>query len=166
MKRFILLSVLVIFVFTNVTGQWYEKYGVDSLNKLPKSELEGHLLDMQALQGVSIFLSVSSALMLVGGALLYNASMDGINENSGQETFMGYLSYFGVILGMSMLVGGIILTPILIAGIIVRSGRISQIKEALGSTDLKVGVLNCPVNLHPGARGNPPAFGLTLAFHF
>jgi hypothetical protein len=51
MERFILLSVLAIFLCTSATGQWYyKKYDVSSLNELTKSQLEESLKHLQSIQ--------------------------------------------------------------------------------------------------------------------
>jgi hypothetical protein len=79
----------------------------------------------------------------------------GYNNDSALETIDGV-----------SVAAGLYTTPIWIPLVIVQGSRISQIKKALSSPDLKVGALNCPMNVYPDARTGPPAFGVTVSFHF
>jgi hypothetical protein len=165
MKRLTLLTILVIFACNITAGQWYFKdYGVQSLNELTKSELEGALHHCQSRQSLHLVISGVSVAMLVTGIVLYNNSMDlaeGPIEDP--DTWAGGM---GVIFGVGFIVWGAILAPVGLIGTIVQSDKIADLKEALGSPDLKLGMLNYPVNAPCVSYYASPAFGVTLTFHF
>lgn len=165
MKRLTLLSIIVIFVCNITFGQWYFKdYGVQSLNELTKSELEGALHHCQSRMNLYLTISGISIASLVFGIVLYNNSMD-LAEGSSDDPD-SWAGAMGVIFGVGFIGWGVILTPLGIIGSIVQSGRISDLKEALGSPDLKLGLINYPVTGLRGSYKASSTIGVTLTFHF
>lgn len=165
MKRLILFTVLVIFVCNITVGQWYLKdFGVRSLNELTKTELEGALLHYQSRLTLHLTLTGIGVASLIGGIVLYNNSVE-LAEGSLDDPET-WAAGFGMLFGFSFILLGAVLAPVGLVGIIVQSDKISDLKEALGSPDLKLGVLNYPVNGSPGSYNLSPAFGATLTFHF
>jgi len=151
MKRLILLLVLSIVLFTSAKSQWYyEKYGVGSLDDLTKSQLEETLGNLKSKQ--HCLLIVMSSITV--GA--YIMGITGFGDPNGIWTYVG----------ASILVLEIISSPVWVSALIVQGVRISKIKKALVSANLKLGVLTCPVNFYTGTHFNPPAIGLTITFNF
>lgn len=150
MIRFLLLSVLSIFLFTNVNSQWYfNKYGVSSLDYLTKIQLEETLGNLISTQHCLLIVMSS----ITAGAFIM---MTGFGDPKGGWTYVGAF----------ILVLEMITSPIWVSTLIVQGVRISKIKKALVSANLKLGVLTCPVNFYTGTHFNPPAIGLTITFNF
>jgi hypothetical protein len=68
--------------------------------------------------------------------------------------------------GVGILFIEMITSPVWVIKLIVQGVRISEVKKALRRPDLKLGILNCPMNLCPRIFNTSPAFGVTLSFHF
>ncbi len=165
MKRLILLSILVILVCNITVGQWYFKdYGVQSLNELTKSELEGALHNCQSRQTLYLVISGLALASLVGGIVMFSNSMVIVEDSiDGYEALAGTM---GAFFGAGFIALGAVLTPLGIVGTTVQSGRISDIKEALGSPDLKLGLISYPVTGPGGLYKASSTIGVTLTFHF
>ena len=150
MKRLILLLVLSIVLFTSAKSQWYyNKYGVSSLDDLTKSQLEETLGKLKSTQhGLLIVMSSITA-----GAFIM---MTEFGDPKSGWTYIGVLT---LLLEM-------ITSPVWLSTFIVQGVRISKIKKALVSPNLKLGVLTCPVNVYNRTHFNPPTIGLTITFNF
>jgi hypothetical protein len=150
MKKLILFSVLFIVICTSANSQlYYRKYGVSSLDDLTKSQLEETLKNIKSKQ--LCLLIVIPSITAFG-----LAATSGFGDPKGTWTYVGaYILLFEIIT-----------SPIWVSAIIVQGVRISKIKKALVSPNLKLGLLTCPVNVYTGTHLNPPAIGLTVTFNF
>lgn len=158
MKRSILLSIFAIVIFTTANSQWYKwRYGADSLNLLTRSQLEESLKRETFHKNKDIFGVTLGTAGIIAGIIMINGP--GSNPDPGKGIGIG-------ILGASFVAGGIVILPIEIISILIHSGRIRQIKEALYIPEVKPGILNYPANYIIRANNNHPFTGVTVTFTF
>jgi hypothetical protein len=158
MKRFILILIFTIVIITSASSQWYKwRYGVDSLNVLTRSQLEESLKRETSLKTKDIVGVTAGTAAITTGLIMIKSS--GSDSDIGKAIGKG-------IFASSLVVGGIVILPTEIILILIRNARIKQIKEVLNISDVKLGILNCPVNYITRANNSHPFIGVTVTFTF
>lgn len=154
MKRIILILSFTLVIVTSASSQWYSfKYGVSSLDKLTKVQLEESLKEERThIRKNLIFSGVGCAMVTTGIIFIKN----------GEKNDDIVYGLWGLILAPL----GFIILPLELILLGVHLDRSIQIKNALKNASLKATVLNCPSEICLGNTYRHNVIGITICFNF
>ncbi len=154
MKRIILILTFTLVIVSSASSQWYSfKYGVSSLDKLTKVQLEESLKEEKThIKRNLIWSGVGCAMVTTGIIFIKN----------GEKNDDIVYGLWGLILTPV----GFIVLPLELILFGVHYNRSMHIKKALKNASLNATVLNYPLELSLGNTYHHSVIGITVCFNF
>jgi len=156
MKKEILIISTTILLSVSGNCQWYNRrYGINDINQLSHEQLNEALKKAKGGARTGAILSAVSFTGIISGILIAS-SADNLEEGGERRAYNGVFLVIG-----SVPIG---LTGLTIWGI--NGTRTKRIKSVLKSTELKMGLVNCPCrNIFASSQGYLfPLFSITVRF--